>query len=183
MMDTNTIPVFCECGCGTELKPRSSKLPAQRFCLGHNRRVQPKHAVGFQPGHKFGKGRKLGSRNRSTIAALSVIESNARLLSENILALALAGNVQASMFLVDRLVPKKRSMPITVELSPAIANSVDDLTAQAASLVSQVCSGTISPEDAQAISHILGAQSKAMQLSLIEGKILALEKLLDEKGR
>jgi hypothetical protein len=83
----------------------------------------------FKPGNP---GRPEGALNRSTMAALAIMEANAQKISEKAVELALAGDSVALRLVMERLVSPVRERPVNLAL-PKI-QAAGDLIAEAGAL-------------------------------------------------
>jgi hypothetical protein len=68
-----------------------------------------RHAGMFQPGNP---GKKPGTRNKATMAALALLEGEGEALTRKAVELAKAGDTVALKLCLDRLLPKGRAVRI-----------------------------------------------------------------------
>ena len=85
-----------------------------------------KHARG-RPFAVGNPGRKVGSKNRTTVAA-ALLAGEAQPLVRKAVEIALAGNVPMLRFLLDRLLPRDRL--IKLDLPRVISATVDSIVTQ-----------------------------------------------------
>src|SRR6516225_5231757 len=102
-----------------------------RSVLTGSKQANPGHFRSGQSGNPAG--RPKGARNRSTIAAESLLEGEAEALTRKAIQLALAGDVTALRLCIERLVPPRKDRPISLELPP-ITSAADASNAVAAVL-------------------------------------------------
>jgi hypothetical protein len=86
---------------------------------------------------------------------------------------ALEGDATAIRLCLERLVPVRKSRPVTIKL-PTIETPEDVLAAMQA-VVQSVAVGDTAPDDAQAIMGLLEQTRRAQELVDIESRLAALE--------
>jgi hypothetical protein len=129
-----------------------------RSVLTGSKQANPGH---FRPGQSGNPaGRPKGARNRSTIAAESLLEGEAEALTRKAIALALAGDTTALRLCIERLVPPRKDRPITFELPP-IASAADVANAVAA-VLRAVAEGRVTPNEAMAVTGLIEALGRAI---------------------
>ena len=138
----------------------------------------------FLPG-KSGNpmGRPKGARNRSTMAALALLEGEAEALTRKAVDLAMGGDLSALRLCLERILPtaKDRLIPAgCIELPDLAPGNV----AQAiAAVVHAVAGGCLLPSDGQVLSSLLEAHRKAVEVEDIERRISALETDAEMRSR
>ena len=75
---------------------------------------------------KGNPGRKLGSRNKATVAVEALLDGEAEKLTRKAIEMALAGDTVAMRLCLDRLCPPRRTRPIELEL-PKVETAGDVL--------------------------------------------------------
>jgi len=75
------------------------------------------------------EGRPFGSRNKSTLAALSLIEDEGEQLTRKAVELALDGDIQALKLCMDRLAPPIKERPLEGFVLPPITDQRSVLVA------------------------------------------------------
>lgn len=134
------------------------------------------------PGRPFTKGnggRKPGSKNRVTAVAEALLRGEETELVRKAIELAKAGDVQMLKFLLDRILPKERS--IHVEL-PKLAVASDAVNALGA-IVAAIGNGEIAPQEGASLASLVGAFARTMDLVDLEMRLEILERELREKRR
>lgn len=133
-----------------------------------------------QRGRPFAKGesgnpagRPRGSRNTATLAAANLLDGEAEKLSRKAVELALAGDIQALRLCLERIIPPRKSRPITIDLPP-LENPSDVLSALS-SVVGAVGAGELTPEEAQAIGGLLENTRRAQELVDMDERLKKLE--------
>lgn len=130
----------------------------------------------FQPGQSGNpSGRPKGARNRSTLAALAILEGEAEALTRKAVGLALSGDASALRLCLERLVSPVKDRPIpdgAVNLPSLDSGSM----AQAvAAVVDSVASGRLTPLEGEALAGLLESHRKAVDEQEIEQRVAALE--------
>ena len=129
-----------------------------RSAITGSKQANPGH---FRPGQSGNPaGRPKGARNRSTIAAESLLEGEAEALTRKAISLALAGDTTALCLCIERLVPPRKDRPITFELPP-IASAADVANAVAA-VLQAVAEGRVTPNEAMAVTGLIEALGRAI---------------------
>ena len=105
----------------------------------------------FQPGESGNPtGRPKGARNRSTVAALALLEGEAEALTRKAVDLAIGGDLAALRLCLERIIPpvKDRAIPAgSVDLPPMEPGNV---ASAAAVVVQAVAGGNLTPSEGQA---------------------------------
>ncbi len=126
-------------------------------------------------------GRKLGSRNKATQAALSLMEGQLEQITQTLIDAALDGDMTAIRLILERLVPpcKEKAFP-QINLPPVTdARSLPKLTA---AILGAVADGRITPGEGQALAALANTHAKNLELAELEQRIAALERT-QGKGR
>src|SRR5262245_47245559 len=103
-----------------------------------------------RPFQKGNPGRRLGSRNRTTVVAEALLRDEEIELVRKAIELAKAGDAQMLKFLLDRILPKER--PVRVHL-PQIDHASDAVDAMGA-IIEAVATGQIAPGEASALASL-----------------------------
>ena len=127
----------------------------------------------FAPGNRLSHGRKPGSRNQTTIAALSLLNDEAERLSRRAVDLALAGDVAALKLCLDKVVPPRRDRPIEIEIERI--ESADDACKGLSDLIQLVAAGELAPSEADAVAALIEKRAKLAELHELEARIKRLE--------
>jgi hypothetical protein len=187
-MDNIKAPA-CACGCGKPTK-KNRRGKFNKFLLGHN----PKHQGHSKPaktGRNSGQfasgisgnpgGRKQGSRNKVTITAANILESQAAAISETAVGMALDGDRSMIKMVLERVVPVKKSVPIRLPDMPKV-NSVADASKLTGFVLTSIAEGELSPVDGEVISRSCQRHLQALQVSDLEQRLVELENQLKGQG-
>lgn len=128
----------------------------------------------FAPGNRLSNGRKPGSRNRTTLAALNLLDGEAERLSRRAVELALAGDVAALKLCLDKVAPPRRDRPIEIAMD-RIETAADACSA-ISDLIAAVAAGELAPSEADAVAALIERRAKLAELSDIEQRLSVLEK-------
>ena len=128
----------------------------------------------FQKGRSGNpKGKPKGVRNKTTLIAQALLEGQAEALVTKVVQLALAGDLSCLRVCIERLVPPKRDTPIDI-VFPDIKVAAD-----APKLLSIVMKrlreGGITPSEANALTDLVMAMQKLLELVDLDRRINALE--------
>jgi hypothetical protein len=119
------------------------------------------------------RGAKRGSRHKASLLAESLLEGETDRLTRRCIYSALKGDMQAMKLCIERLLPPVRSRPISFKL-PELHTTSDALSA-ISSIVEGVSRGQILVDEAQALTDIVGTFVKALEVSALEDRLVALE--------
>jgi hypothetical protein len=133
-------------------------------------------SVRGRPFAKGNGGRRAGSKNRTTLVAEALLAGEEAELVRKAIELAKAGDVQMLKFLLDRILPKERSVRIDL---PAVDRSYDALDALAA-IIDAVGTGQIAPSEAAALASLLAAYTRVKEFVEVEERLDNVEKRLKE---
>ena len=128
----------------------------------------------FQPGESGNPaGRPRGSRNKSTLAAMALLDGEAERLSRRAVELALEGDTAALKLCIDRVAPPRRDRPIEIDLR-RIAGAADACNALS-DLIEAVAAGELSPGEADGLATLIERRAKLAELHEFEQRLRALE--------
>jgi hypothetical protein len=127
----------------------------------------------FEPGNTFGKGRPRGSRNKTTKAALELINSHSEPVVRKVIVMALQGNETMLRALLDRIVPARRETPVNIGQLPT--GTIDDLAKADDLLVKLASSGKITIMDANGFGDLIEKRRKVLETEELEPRVRALE--------
>jgi len=133
-------------------------------------------SVRGRPFSKGNGGRRAGSKNRTTLVAEALLEGEEAELVRKAIELAKAGDVQMLKFLLDRILPKERSIRIDL---PAVDRAYDALDALAA-LINAVATGQIAPSEAAALASLIAAYTRVKDSLEVDERLDNIEKHLKE---
>ena len=125
-----------------------------------------------RPFEKGNGGRKPGSKNRTTLVAEALLKGEEVELVRKAIELAKAGDTQMLKFLLDRLLPKERSVRVDL---PVIDGSSDVLDALAA-VIAAVSAGRIAPSEAAALASLLADYARTINVAELEERLENIEK-------
>jgi hypothetical protein len=104
-------------------------------------------------------GRPKGARNRSTQAALVLLEGEAEALARKAVELALAGDPVALKLCMDRIAPPRKDAPVTFDLPTLTDSSIAPDAARA--VLEAVGEGWITPSEAETVLKLLDGWRQA----------------------
>ena len=114
-----------------------------------------------RPFQKGNPGRKRGSQNKTTLLAASLAAGQGDELLRKAIEMALAGNVPMMKFLLDRILPKERPVPINL---PRLDYAGDSVYAMA-EIVDALSSGRISPREAADVAQLVSAFTRSIEMT------------------
>jgi hypothetical protein len=128
----------------------------------------------FELGNRLSNGRKPGSRNRTTLAALNLLDHEAESLSRRAIDMALSGDVAALKLCLDKVAPPRRDRLIEIEMERI--ESAADACSAISDLIEAVAAGELAPSEADAVAGLIERRARLAELSDIEQRLSALEK-------
>ena len=120
-------------------------------------------------------GKKPGTRHKATQLAETLLDGQTEKLVNKCVEMAIDGDSAAMRICMDRLIPPRKSRPITIQL-PDTKTAVGVADAQS-KVVKTVAEGELAIEDGQALSSILEARRKALETQDHEERLKKLEEL------
>jgi hypothetical protein len=148
--------------------------------LFFKRRALPREDIimRFQHGNS---GRPKGARNKATIAAEALLDGEAEGLTRKAIDAALAGDVAALRICLDRILPARKSRPVSLDL-PEIDGPADLMTALY-QVIDSVSTGELTPDEGQAVANLLEYGSKGQEGIELEARIKKLEEQFRTGGQ
>jgi hypothetical protein len=125
-----------------------------------------------RPFQKGNGGRKPGSKNKTTIVAEALVKGEEIELTRKAIELAKAGDVQMLKFLLDRILPKERTVRVKLPLMERSDDAVDALGA----ILNAAANGEITPSEAAAYTTVVEAYTRAINVHELESRIDKLER-------
>ncbi len=127
----------------------------------------------FEKGNPGGPGRPKGSRNVANVILDQLATEGAEKMVKKIIEIATDGDRVAARLVLSRIwaAPKARAVPIEL---PEI-DKPEDLVAAHAMVVAALSAGTVTTDEAAAISAVLETHRRAFELVAQESKIEKLE--------
>lgn len=119
------------------------------------------------------KGRPVGARNRATLLAAAMLDSEVEAITRAVIDAAKSGDMTAARICLERLVPPMRERPIRADIpSPTTA---PECNAAQAAILAAVTGGDLMPGEGQALSAMVENQRRAIEMTELEQRIAALE--------
>ena len=136
----------------------------------------------FRPGVSGNPaGKPKGARNKVLLALDQVGADSASEVLNAAVQAAKNGDMRAAELILSRIWPARKGRPVMLQL-PAMKVAAD-LASAIGAVVSATASGTITPDEGQAITGILEAQRKAIETVELEDRLRAIEERLHEQER
>lgn len=128
----------------------------------------------FRPGQSGNKaGKPPGARNKTTLAALSLLEGEASALTRKAVELALNGDIQALRLCLERIIAPSKDRPIRITLP--MVETAADLPKVTAALLAAAASGEIGASEAATLARLVEAHGKAIETADIDERLRKLE--------
>jgi hypothetical protein len=118
-------------------------------------------------------GRRIGCRNKTTIAAAALLAGEAEALTQTAVELALVGDPTALRLCLERILPPCRDRMVKFALPPI--ESAADIAAAMKAVTSALAGGVISPGEAATIAAVVDTFVRAIETSDFERRLKLLE--------
>ena len=122
-------------------------------------------------------GRPLGSRNKTTLAALSLIEDEGEQLARKAVELALDGDLPALKLCMDRLLPPAKERPLEAFSLPQLNDQRSVLDALD-TIANKLSLGELLPAEATSICKVLEQYRKHFETTELAERLETLERTL-----
>ena len=128
----------------------------------------------FKPGQSGNpKGRKTGSRNRTTIAVEELLEGEAEKLTRKAIDLALEGDPPALRLCLDRICPARKDRPVSFEVRQM--ENAADVVLVMSGVVQSLAVGDMTPSEAQSVAGVIETFRRTLETEDHEKRLAALE--------
>ena len=121
----------------------------------------------FAPGNP---GKRPGTRNRATMAALALLEGEAEALTRRCVEMALAGDATAMRLCLDRLLPKGRAVRLRLPL-----RTLSDLDQATEAISDALAEGSVTLDEVPALTGLVEARRRLLETTELERRLAALE--------
>jgi hypothetical protein len=135
---------------------------------------QPNSSARGRPFEKGNGGRRPGSRNRTTIVAEALLKGEEVELVRKAIELAKAGDVQMLKFLLDRILPKDRSVRVELPQMERADDAVDALGA----IINAVGTGQIAASEAATLAPVVAMYARTINVHELESRLDNIEREL-----
>ena len=132
-----------------------------------------------RPFAKGNGGRRPGSKNRTTVIAEALLKDEEVALVRKAIELANAGDRLMLKFLLDRILPKERSVHFDL---PAMDGDFDAVEACGA-IIEAVGAGRIAPSEAAALANLVATCVRIIDFADVTERLERIEKRHREEAR
>ena len=134
----------------------------------------PSPATRFQPGQSGNPaGRPVGSRNKATILAETVIDSHLEAVTEAQCRKALEGSERAQRFLIARAVAPARHRPVTIDLPETVM--LDGLLAAHEEVTRLFAAGELTTDEAKTATGLFESHRRTLETAEFARRLDAIE--------
>lgn len=125
-------------------------------------------------------GKPKGCKNHATRLALGLAEGQLENIMQNLINLALDGDLTAMKLLLDKVLPnsRERSLP---QLNLSITENAKDLPRISAEIIKAVTSGTITPTEGEKLNALLASHAQIIATADFEERLKKLERVNDNQ--
>jgi len=136
--------------------------------------AERKAATQFKLGNTANlSGRPQGSKNRATRILEAMIDGQAEAVMQSMVANALAGDVAAAKFILERCVAPRKERPMQIDLPDT--STIEGVQQAQSTILQAVANGEIFPTEATILSNLTENRRKALETVELESRIAALE--------
>jgi hypothetical protein len=128
-------------------------------------------AVRGRPFPKSNGGRRIGSKNKSSLILAALSDGDREALMSKGLALAKAGDVTMLKFFLSRMLPRERLIRINLPRMEFADDGVEAL----GSIARAVSEGSITPGEGSNLANLLNSYSRAIDNADVVKRLDALE--------
>lgn len=133
-----------------------------------------KIGVPFKPGFSGNpSGKPRGSKHKVTRILEAIMDGQAELVMQTMVAAALAGDVNAAKFILERCVAPRKERPLQIDLPDT--STIDGVQQAQSAILQAVANGEIFPTEATILSNLTENRRKALETVELESRIAALE--------
>ena len=125
----------------------------------------------FAPGNP---GRPPGSKHKATLAIEALLEGEAEAIGRKCIERALEGDGLALRLVMERLVPLRRGRLVEFDM-PEVGGGAD-LARALGAVLKATAAGSLTPDEASAIAHIIDTRRRALETAELEQRVDVLEK-------
>jgi len=111
------------------------------------------------------------------VALDAIGTDGAKAILERVIANALGGDVRAAEIVLARIWPARKGRAIALPLSDV--RTAADVTKAFNVVIGAMAAGEISPDEAVAVSTVIEAQRRAIEIEVLEVRVAALEAKAD----
>ena len=125
-----------------------------------------------RPFQKGNAGRRLGSRNRTTVVAEALLRDEEIELVRKAIEMAKAGDAQMLKFLLDRILPKECSVRLNLPPMDEVSNAAGALGA----IIGAVGNGHIAPTQGSVIATLISTYARTVNDAKFDLRLDEIEK-------
>lgn len=122
------------------------------------------------------RGRVLGSRNKASAIAETLMEEEASAVTRKLVERALKGNSTAMKLYFERVVPPRRERAVRIAM-PEVRDP-GDINAAMAAVTRAVAAGEVSPSDAGELARMVETLLRTFQAGDFDRRLRAIEEAL-----
>jgi hypothetical protein len=125
------------------------------------------------PGHKPGRGRPKGSRNRKNLVYDALAEKDSFEIIKQVIAKALAGDLNAAQIILNHIWRVPRDRLVKIDLPPVACAA--DVPAFIGAVLKAVADAEITPAEGDSIAAIVAKLQSAVTLAELDQRIRQIE--------
>jgi hypothetical protein len=118
-------------------------------------------------------GRRLGSRNRASLAVEALLDGEADSLTRRALELAMGGDPTALKLCLERILAPRRERVVRFELPPI--ESAADIARAMGAVTAAVAEGALTPGEADVLARVVDTFVRAIDTSDFDRRLQELE--------
>jgi hypothetical protein len=126
-------------------------------------------------------GRPRGARNKRTIAAENMFDRDGADIIDRLIRLAKGGDVAAIRMCIDRICPRQRDRPVSLDLPPMTRPA--DAVAAMGAIVQAIGDGDIGPQEAAGLAKVVASFSQTIATAELEQRLDKAERDIELLNR
>jgi hypothetical protein len=128
----------------------------------------------FKPGHSGGPGRKPGEPSRVARLVREQWLDQAQQVAQTVLEQALSGDLEAARIVLERLYPKPKDNPVSLELPEG-----SNMTQMTEAVLQAVAGGHLTPQEGHVVAGIVSSHAKVHEVEYLKERMASLERALN----
>lgn len=134
----------------------------------------------FAPGHKLGKGRPVGSRNKVSLLVDETLAARSDELIQKVIEMALDGDSTAMKLCLERICPPRKDRAVAIDL-PKI-KKIDDTLSAMSTIASAAAEGELTPSEALHLSGVVEVYRKSVETTELNCRLKDIENQMKQAG-
>jgi len=127
----------------------------------------------FEPGNKYGRGRPRGSRNKKSLRAQALLDSQAGSLISKAMKMALQGDGPMLRTLHGYVLSRHRDQPL--HMGPLPMGTTEQLSQTSDAILKGVAAGKVSSQQARDLFNLIETRRRLIETVELEARLQTVE--------